>query len=111
MAEKEAGMSRTTPADVIFHKSGSKYRADPPSHKAHPNTKANVCFRNLTGHPVWIWFPEDFLVGSPARLDDDDRCFEFNPAAAAGSYPYSAYVVGPNEFVEGNSPPEIIIDR
>ena len=106
-------MSRTTPADVIFHRSGSKYRADPPSHKAHPNTKPNVCFRNLTGYPVWVWFPGDFLIGSPALIvgADEDRCFNVNPEAAAGSYAYSAYVVGSNEFVEGNSPPEIIIDK
>jgi hypothetical protein len=113
VTKEEERMSRTTPADVIFVRRGSKYRAEPPSHKVHPLSKDFVCFRNLTGYPVWVWFPGDFLIGSPALIvgADEDRCFNVNPAAAAGSYPYSAYVSGANDFVEGNSPPEIIIDR
>jgi hypothetical protein len=105
-------MSRTTAADVIFVQRGSKYWAVPPSHKAHPFTKPSVSFYNLTGHPVWVWFPEDFLLGSPSLIpDNEERPFELNPKAAPGPHPYAAYVVGPNEFVEGNSPPEIIIDK
>jgi hypothetical protein len=112
MAEKEASVSRTTAADVIFVQRGSQYRAVPPSHKAHPFTKPGVSFYNLTGHTVWVWFPEDFLLGSPSPIADNaERTFDVNPEAAPGAHAYSAYVVGPNEFVEGNSPPEIIIDR
>ena len=99
------------PADVTFVKQGSKYRAQPPAHKANPLTKNSVTFRNVTGNPVLVWFPGNFLTGSPGELGAADVTFPINPASPAGSYPYAAYVVGANEFVEGNSPPEIIIDK
>lgn len=112
MAKEEARMSRAIAADVIFVQRGSKYWAVPPRYKAHPFTKPGVSFYNLTGHPVSIWFPEDFLVGSPSLIPDrEERTYEVNPTATAGPHPYAAYVAGPDEFVEGNSPPDIIIDK
>lgn len=102
-------MQVRAPAHVIFIRRGGQYRAVPPAHAA-PPTDATVCFRNLTGSPVRVWFPGDFLRGSPTEIAHDaTQCFEIN--AAAGAYTYAAQVTATNEFVEGNSPPEIIIDR
>jgi hypothetical protein len=71
-----------------------------------------VCFRNLTGSGVRVWFPGDFLVGSPLNLENGDTlCVDINPATVAGTYPYAAQVTASGEFIQGNSPPEIIIDR
>ncbi len=111
MAVREPSATARGPADVIFIRRGSKYRAEPPSHKANVATKANVTFRNLTGSPVTVWFPGNFLQGSPRTVGDADETFDINPETLAGAYPYTAYVVTANEFVEGNSPPEIIIDK
>jgi hypothetical protein len=110
MAVREPSVSGRAPADVVFIRRGSTYRAEPPSHKANPATKTNVTFRNLTGSQVLVWFPGSFLLGSPRPLGDADETFDISPEARAGAFPYAAYVVTANEFVEGNSPPEIIID-
>ncbi len=111
MAVRPTSASARGPADVTFIRRGSGYRAEPPSHKANPATKTNVTFRNLTGSPVLVWFPTDFLLGSPRTVGDTDESFDINPEARAGAFPYAAYVVTANQLVEGNSPPEIIIDK
>jgi hypothetical protein len=100
-----------TPADVVFKGRTGNYRAVPPVHTARP-ADTQVCFRNLTGSPVRVWFPGDFLVGSPFTMDQGEtRCVDISPTAGAGTYSYSAQVSATGEFIEGNSPPEVIIDR
>ncbi|HKZ33606.1 MAG TPA: hypothetical protein VJ648_14750 [Vicinamibacteria bacterium] len=102
--------STRTPADVVFKGHTGDYRAN--SHKTKPND-THVCFRNMTGSPVRVWFPGNFLLGSPLTLDDstETRCLEINPEAASGTYTYAAQVTATGEFIKGNSPPEVIIDR
>jgi hypothetical protein len=103
--------STRTAAHVVFTGRGGHLRAVPPSYTA-PPTADSVCFRNLTGSVVRVWFPGDFLLGSPLNLDNGEtRCIDINPQAAPGAYTYAAQVAGANDFIQGNSPPEIIIDR
>jgi hypothetical protein len=103
--------STRTPAHVIFNGRPGHYRAVPPSHTA-PPTATEVCFRNLTGSVVTVWFPGNFLLGSPHVIENGEtRCFQIDSATVAGTYPYAAQVAATGEFVEGNSPPDIIIDR
>lgn len=99
-----------TPANVVFTGHTGRYRAN--SHRTRPSD-TQVCFRNLTGSPVRVWFPGDFLLGSPLILPDGTQtaCLDINPAAAAGFYTYAAQVTTTGEFIQGNSPPDIIIDR
>jgi len=113
--KKEAQMG-TIPADVFLIRSGGKFKADPPRQKVHPVTRDQLCIRNLTGSEVVVWFPRRFLVGSPAAEvytlhPDETRCFSVAAETLAGVYPYGAYVVDAREFVEGNTPPDIIIDK
>ncbi len=111
MIQEDTKMSERTPVDVSFvpHKGG--YRAEPPSHVAHPFAKNTVTFRNFTGSPVDVFFPGGFLTGGPSRIDVNAEATWTIADVPAGVYPYAAYVVNAKQFVEGNSAPEIIIDK
>lgn len=105
-------MGRAVPADIVFRKTGPNYRAAPPAYPAHPDTKATVLIRNMTGSRVKVWSPQNALLETPREIDDrDEYPFPINPEIGAGTYAYTAYVVDADEFVEGNSPPVIIIDK
>jgi len=113
--KKEAHMG-SVPADVYLIKSGGKYKADPPRPKVHPLTRNQLCIRNFTGSDVYLWFPGRFMVGAaPADVyvlrDGETPCFTVPDTTVAGVYSYAAYVVAAKEFVEGNTPPDIIIDK
>jgi hypothetical protein len=105
-------MGKAVPADIVLRKTGPRYRATPPVYTAHPDTKPTVLIRNLTGSPVKVWSPQGALLDTPREIPDTDEYpFPINPETRSGNYAYTAYVVGAEEFVEGNSPPEVIIDR
>jgi hypothetical protein len=106
----------STAADVFLIRRGNVYKADPPRQRVHPATRNQLCIRNLTGSNVLLWFPENVLVGeSPADvhtlLSGGQACFSVASEALGGVYPYAAYVMDDSEFVEGNTPPDIIIDK
>jgi len=112
MKPKEEPMGRAVPADIVFRKTRTDYRAAPPVYTAHPPTKATVLIRNLTGSRVKVWSPQNALLDTPRELDDQDEYpFPINAEKDSGTYAYTAYVVDADEFVEGNSPPVIIIDK
>lgn len=112
MKPKEDAMGKEVPADIILRRRGSHYRAAPPVYRAHPPTSGSVRIRNITGSPVKVWSPQDALLETPREIADrDEYSFPINPRTDTGSYAYTAYVVDADDFVEGNSPPVIIIDR
>lgn len=104
-------MSQKTPVDVSFVPHGSRYRAEPPSHVARPYAKGTVTFRNYTRSAVDVFFPGGVLTGGPPTIAAGGEETYTIAELAAGVYPYAAYVVDAKQFVEGNSSPEIIIDR
>lgn len=102
-------MSTRIPADVVFKGHTGHYKAN--AHKTKPGD-TQVCFRNQTGSPVLVWFPDNFLVGSPATIAQGDTvCYPIREGLPGGVYTYAAQVTTTGEFVEGGSPPEIVIDR
>jgi len=109
-------MSDYPAADVFLIRRGNVYKADPPRQKVHPASRNQLCVRNLTESDVVVWFPSHFLVGSPEAdtytlRPSETKCFSAGAETTAGVYPYAAYVVTAREFVEGNTPPDIIIDK
>lgn len=104
-------MSKNAPVDVSFVPHGSRYRAQPPSHVARPYLKGTVTFRNYTGSAVDVFFPGGFLFGGPSTIGAGREETYTIADNTDGVYPYAAYVVDAKQFVEGNSSPEIIIDR
>jgi len=112
MTAKEEPMGREVPADIFFRKTGAQYRATPPVFNVHLASKPNVLIRNLTGDEVIVWAPQDVLLGTPHSLaSGTEYSFAVNDKLDAGTYVYTAWVVGTDQFVEGNSPPAIIIDK
>jgi len=80
---------------------------------AHPEPAVHP---QLHGSDVYLWFPGRFMVGAaPADVyvlrDGETPCFTVPDTTVAGVYSYAAYVVAAKEFVEGNTPPDIIIDK
>jgi len=105
-------MGKVRRADIVLKKTGPWYRATPPTYTAHPASEPTVLIRNLTGSPVKVWSPQGALLDTPREIPDTEEYpFPINTSIDSGTYVYTAYVVGAEEFVEGNSPPEIIIDR
>ena len=112
MSTKEESMGKATPADIIFRRAADGYRAVPPVYRAHPPSRDAVLIRNLTGHRVTVWSPQGVLDGTPRSIDPRaEESFQINTAVDVGAFVYAAYVADEEEFVEGNSPPVIIIDK
>jgi hypothetical protein len=114
MERKEERNMALTRADIVFFKRGCcGYRAYPPTFFAHRTTNPVVTILNLTGHLVRVFFPKDVLrpEKSTEIANGELGTFRVNYELDSGSYVYVAYVDGTNQLVEGNSPPEIIIDK
>jgi hypothetical protein len=116
MDKKEVQVSDRL-ADVYLIKSGCKYKAEPSRARFFAPTPGDVLrICNLTGSEVRLWFPGDFLVGNPAAdvyalRNTEAKGFTVPERTERGVYSYAAYVVEAKEFVEGNTPPDIIIDK
>jgi len=103
---------RVDPADIVFRKTGNRYRAIPPAPIVNRLSQRELLVRNLTGLPVTVWAPQGVLLGTPLDVPSKgEQIFAVNPDLEPGTYVYTAYVKDTDQFVEGNSPPAIIIDK
>jgi len=75
-------------ANVIFNRSPGHYRPFPRQHG--PAHGTQVCFRNMTGSVVTVWFPGNFLLARPGGRERRDALFRDQPGGSAGTYPYAA---------------------